>query len=101
LEVARELTVSRTTAIRWLALMESEELLSRVNLMSGKKGRPKIIYRPTSKLTKLVETRSLSSILILSFPTLKGACKYLDEDSCVFRAEVQPCAEALCPLLHS
>jgi predicted ArsR family transcriptional regulator len=101
LEVARELVVSRTTAIRWLALMESEELLSTINLMSGKKGRPKVVYRPTSKLMKVVETHSLGSIAILSFGTLKGACKHLVEESCRFRAEPQPCTEALCPLLHA
>jgi len=80
--------------------MESEELLSRANAMSGRRGRPQVVYRPTSKLMKLVEVRSSDSVAILSFPTLKGTCKHLVRESCNFGAKAQPCGEAICPLLH-
>lgn len=97
-EAARLLAVSRVTAIRWLALMESEGLLVRTQVMSGRRGRPQGIYRPTDKLMKLVEAHNSGSIAILGFPTLKGACKHLVEGDCGFQTKAQPCGAAICPL---
>ena len=99
-DVARALSVSRITAMRWLALMENEGLLTRTQAMSGKRGRPQGIYRPTDKLMKLVETHSSGSIAILNFPTLKGACKHLTDGKCRFGKKPQVCAAFICPLLH-
>jgi predicted ArsR family transcriptional regulator len=99
-EAARLLAVSRITAIRWLALMESEGLLARTQVISGRRGRPPGIYRPTDKLMKLVEVHNSSSVAILSFPNLKETCKHLVEGNCSFRAKAQPCGVAICPLLH-
>jgi transposase len=99
-EAARLLAVSRVTAIRWLALMESEGLLVRTQVMSGRRGRPQVVYRPTDKLMKLVETHNSGSIAIFSFPTLKGSCKHLVEGNCSFRTKSELCGAAICPLLH-
>lgn len=99
-EAARLLAVSRITAMRWLALMESEGLLDRTQLMSGRRGRPQGVYRPTDRLMKLVETHNSGSIAILSFPVLRGTCKHLVEGNCSFRTKAQPCGAAICPLLN-
>lgn len=80
--------------------MESEGLLARAHAMSGRRGRPQVVYRPTNKLMKLVEVRSSDSVAILSFPTLKGMCKHFVEESCNVGAKIHPCGEAFCPLLH-
>lgn len=86
--------------MRWLTLMEDEELLVRTHVMSSKRGRPQGVYRPTNRLMKLVETHSSGSVAILSFTTLKGMCKHLVENSCNFGSKAQPCAVGICPLLH-
>jgi len=99
-EVAKALSVSRITAMRWLALMESEELLVRTQVMSGKRGRPQGIYHATDKLMKLVETHSSGSIAILSFPTLRGACMHLVDGKCNFSTKAHMCSAFTCPLLH-
>ena len=99
-ETARLLAVSRITAMRWLALMENEGLLIRTQVMSGRRGRPQGVYRPTGKLMKLVEVHDSGSVAILGYSTLKGICKHAIEGNCSFRAKVQPCGAAICPLLH-
>jgi predicted ArsR family transcriptional regulator len=99
-QVIRSLGVSRTTAIRWLSLMESGELLSRSQLLSGKRGRPEAVYRPTDRLTRLIEAHSSDSIAVLNFPVLRKMCKYFVNDYCGYRTETQPCAASLCPFLQ-
>jgi predicted ArsR family transcriptional regulator len=99
-QVTKSLAVSRTTAIRWLSLMESGELLSRTQLLSGRRGRPEAVYRPTDRLTRLIEAHSSDSIAVLNFPVLRQMCKYFVKGSCGYRVETQLCAASLCPFLQ-
>jgi predicted ArsR family transcriptional regulator len=100
-QVASTLEVSRTTAIRWLALMESEDLLRRTQHMSGRRGRPEAVYVPTGRLLKLVKSQSSETFAILNFQALKEVCKHLIGASCAYNASSQTCSAAHCPILHT
>ena len=95
-----ELGVSRTTAIRWLALMVAYGLLERLSPAKGRRGRPEAIYLPTAKLTEFVGPNSLSAVF-LDFSTLSRACKHLDGARCRFDESERLCSSSNCPLLNT
>jgi len=98
-EITKELKVSRTTAIRWLALMQDEGFLNSRCDTNGARGRPRMVYHPTDKLRTRVLSYQSDSLAILSFATFKGACKYKVGDECTLRP--LPCGASVCPILHS
>ena len=98
-DVTRELKVSRTTAIRWLAVMSAEGFLNRSCASNGARGRPRGIYHPTEKLRSRVLSYQSDSLAIVSFATFRGACKYIVGDECTLKP--LPCGASLCPILHS
>jgi len=98
-EITSELTVSRNTAMRWLALMQAEGFLSRGSVATGLRGRPRVTYRPTEKLRARVASYESNSVAMLSFAALREACKYLMGNECAL--EPRTCSIAICPLVNT
>ena len=98
-DVTKELKVSRTTAVRWLALMHAEGFLKRSSNPSGARGRPRWVYHPTARLRARVASVEMDSVAVLTFAALRAACKHSVDGEC--NLKLQPCSLAVCPLLHS
>lgn len=98
--IRKDLGISRTTAIRWLALMVAYGLLERVYPTRGKRGRPQVVYQPTARLMDFVGKKAASSSVILDFLTLRMACKHLDGGICRFDESGKACSLSNCPLIN-
>ena len=94
-----KLAVSRTTAIRWLSLMEAENLLERDHLAAKGRGRPRVVYHPTEHLRRRVKIESSQSSVTLSFATLRSMCRYASGEGCGFAKQSVPCDIGSCPHL--
>ena len=77
--------------------MEGEGLLTRDYLMSGKRGRPEVVYTPTSRLRDVVSSHSSNSLFVIPFSNFKAICKYNNAGVCTTENSQHPCEAALCP----
>ena len=98
-DAIKVLDVSKVTALKWLRMMEEEDLVSKSCIKKAGKGRPKNIYHPTRKLVN--QSINVANVVI-SFPTLKSICKYEDLDACMISlSELQRCEKTLCPYMRT
>lgn len=99
-EITESLGVSRSTILRWLNLMESDGLIEKTTVMTGRRGRPKGVYRPTERLRRLIATQRSGHAVVLSFEDVRGVCRFFVGGVCV-RGGRHPCGPAVCPILSS
>ena len=100
-EIIARLEVSRTTAFRWLSLMQAEGLLNKTSVMEGTRGRPKVVYHPTDKLRTRAASAGPEPFAVVSFANLRAMCKYLEVGRCNLQSPSGLCAAPGCPIINS
>jgi len=100
-ELVKALEVSRPTATRWLAMMESEGLLLRGYSSSGGRGRPKLVYRPTRNLLSFASAQNPGSLVVADFSSLMKVCRHFSAGLCSFGKTLVPCLQSSCPILSN